>query len=103
MALKLRLDPQAAKDVQSIRAYLLAEAGPKVAERVRNHLLKRMESLRDNPTLGVTTTEPDIRVLPPTRYPYRIYYTTMREAVVVLHVRHSARRDPDFKYFTQMT
>jgi hypothetical protein len=44
----------------------------------------------------VRTNEPDIRVLPPTRYPYRIYYTITADAVVILHVRHNARRDPDF-------
>ena len=95
--MKLRLDPQAAKDIKEIRAYLLAEAGPAAADRVRSHLRKRMEGLRHNPRLGVATTEPDIRILPPTRYPYRIYYAIMPDATVILHVRHSARRDPDFK------
>jgi hypothetical protein len=31
----------------------------------------------------------------PIRYPYRIYYTVTAVAVVILHVRHSARLDPD--------
>jgi hypothetical protein len=30
-----------------------------------------------------------------TRYPYLIYYTVSAVAVVILHVRHSARLDPD--------
>jgi hypothetical protein len=34
-------------------------------------------------------------VLSITRYPYRIYYTVTAVAVVILHVRHSARLDPD--------
>ena len=96
MALKLRFDPQAVNDLRVIRAYLLAEAGPLIADRIRSHLRKRMESLRDNPRLGIATTEPDIRILPTARYPYRNYYTIVPEAVVILHVRHSARRDPDF-------
>ncbi len=96
MALKLRFDPQAVSDLRAIRAYLLAEAGPLIADRIRNHLRKRMESLRRSPRLGTATTEPDIRMLPAARYPYRIYYTIALEAVVILHVRHSARRDPDF-------
>ena len=97
MALKLRLDPQAAKDLKEIRAYPVAEAGPAIAERVRNHLRRRIEFLQHNPRLGVPATEPDIRILPPTRYPYRIYYTITPDAVVILHIRHSARRDPDFR------
>ncbi|MGB9163137.1 MAG: hypothetical protein WCC41_01540 [Rhodomicrobium sp.] len=64
--------------------------------RGRSHLRLRMEKLRHNPRLGIRTSEPDIRVLSPTRYLYRIYYTITADAVVILHVRHSARRDPDF-------
>ena len=97
MALKLRIDSQAVTDLKAMRSYLLAEAGSPIAERVRGHLRKRMENLRRNPRLGIVTTEPDIRVLPATRYPYRIYYTITPEEVVILHIRHSARRDPDFR------
>jgi plasmid stabilization system protein ParE len=95
MALKLRFDPQTITDLRDIRAYLLAKTDTGTAERVRAHLRLRMEKLRHNPRLGVRTSEPDIRVLPPTRYPC-IYYTITADAVVILHVRHSARRDPDF-------
>ncbi len=97
MALKLRLDGQAVADLKAIRSYLLAEAGPAAADRVRDHLRKRMERLRNNPGIGVIASERAIRILPPTRYPYRIYYTIVHKAVVILHVRHSARRDPDFR------
>jgi hypothetical protein len=45
--------------------------------------------------MGVATSEPAIRVLPPTRYRYRIYYTLTADAVAILHIRHTARRDPD--------
>ncbi|HEY5827616.1 MAG TPA: type II toxin-antitoxin system RelE/ParE family toxin [Hyphomicrobiaceae bacterium] len=31
----------------------------------------------------------------PTRYPYRIYYTVQGDEVVILHIRHTARRAPD--------
>jgi plasmid stabilization system protein ParE len=96
MALKLEFDPQARTDLAAIRAYLLSQAGPAPAERVRAYLRRRIRSLLDNPRLGVATTEPAIRVLPPTRYPYRIFYTVTANAIVILHIRHSARRDPDF-------
>jgi plasmid stabilization system protein ParE len=69
MALKLRLDPQAAADLRDIRAYLIGKADPDAAERVRSHLRLRMEKLRQTPRLGIKTSEPHIRMLPPTRYP----------------------------------
>jgi hypothetical protein len=34
-------------------------------------------------------------MLPPTRYQYRIYYTVSIDAVIVLHIRHTARCAPD--------
>ena len=94
MVLKLKLDVQAWDDISAIRDHIIAEVSVAAADRVRDHLRKCMESLRHNPRLGVRTTDPDIRILPPTRYPYRIYYTITDEAVVILHIRHSARRDP---------
>ena len=100
MVLKLRLDVQAWDDLSAIREHLKAEASAVAADRVRAHLRKRMESLRHNPRLGVRSSDPEIRILPPTRYPYRIYYTITDEAVVILHIRHSARRDPDLSDFS---
>lgn len=33
--------------------------------------------------------------LPPTRYPYRIYYAVLGDDVVILHIRHTARSTPE--------
>ena len=100
MALKVRLDPQAKRDLLEIRSYLTHHAGAVAAEHVRVHIRQRISRLSATPLIGVATGEPGIRVLPPTRYPYRIYYTLMADAVVILHVRHSARRDPEPEDFT---
>ena len=101
MALKVRLDVQAEQDLRSIRAYLLEHAGTAIAERVREHIRARIDHLRRNPNIGVSTTEADIRVLPPTRFPYRIYYTLAADAVIILHIRHSARREPNSQDFDE--
>jgi plasmid stabilization system protein ParE len=94
MGLRIILHRSAEQDLQNIQSYLLREAGEKSAERVRAHLRRKIRLLSRNPHMGKPTSNPDIRLLPPTRYPYRVYYTVMPEAVIVLHVRHSARRDP---------
>ena len=99
MALKLRLDPQAKRDLVEIRAYLLEHFGRVTANRVRGHLRKRFNRLLTKPMLGVETAEPDILYLAPILYPYRIYYTVTAVAVVILHIRHSARLDPDLSEF----
>ena len=99
MALKLRLDTQAGSDLAEIRSYLTANTSPAIAERVRKHIRVRINRLTRNPHLGVITTVPEIRILPPTRYPYRIYYTVTTDAVVILHIRHTSRRKPDLTDF----
>ena len=95
MALKLRFDPQAKRDLIEIRDYLLAYANEQAANRVRAELRARFNRLRKNPNIGTTTTDAHIRILPPLRHPYRIYYTTTVDAVFILHVRHTARREPE--------
>lgn len=95
MGLKVVLHRRAEHDLQTIQIYLLQEAGAQAADRVRAHLRAKIHRLANNPRIGRPTTNPDIRILPPTRYQYRIYYTVAREAVVILHFRHTSRLDPD--------
>ena len=95
MALKLRFDPQAKRDIAEIRAYLVANAGEEAADRVRADLRERFNRLRRHPQIGVATNDPTVRILAPTRYAYRIYFTTTSDTLVILHVRHTSRRMPD--------
>ena len=95
MAVKVRLHARASSDLRAIRDYLLDHASPHAADRVRAHLLRKIARLATSPNIGTLTSHPKIRILPPTRYPYRVYYTVAAEAVIVLHIRHTARRDVD--------
>ena len=45
--------------------------------------------------LGRRTATPEDRLLSLTHYPYRIYYAVTAVAVVILHIRHMSRLDPD--------
>lgn len=93
--MKLRFDPQAVRDLVAIRDYLIETAGSEVAERVRSHLKQRMARLLERPATGIPTTIPGVRVLSPTRYPYRIYFSIDGSTIVILHIRHTARRPLD--------
>jgi len=95
MALKVRLHKRARQDLDDIRDYLLKHASARSAERVRAHLRTKIGRLATLPRMGAPTSDASIRILPPTRYPYRIYYTIKPNEVVVLHIRHAARRAPD--------
>src|SRR6516165_7471784 len=93
--MNLRWDARALQDIRDIRSYIAAHGSRSAADRVRQHLRTRVHRLLANPFIGVATTNPQIRILPPTRYPYRIYYTVHGNDVVVVHIRHTARSAPD--------
>lgn len=95
MGLKVRFDLQAKRDLQDIRSYLVTQAGDWAAERVRLELKRRIAMLAERPLAGVATDIAHVRVLLPTRYPYRIYYVLRDDTVVILHIRHTSRRSPD--------
>jgi plasmid stabilization system protein ParE len=92
--MNLRWDPRAVRDLREIRDYISVHGSPAAANRVRKHLLKRAGLLRTSPFLGARTSNPEIHLLAPTRYPYRIYYTVQGSEVIILHIRHTARPAP---------
>ena len=93
--MKLRFDARAICDLREIHAYLIEKAEVGAADSVRTHLRVRTRQLAKRPLIGLATTMSEIRVLPPTRYPYRIYYTIQGEDLVILHIRHTSRRAPE--------
>ena len=93
--MKLRWDPRAVQDLRDIRRYIAAASSATIANRVRRHLQKRVRLLPANPHMGVASSNREIRILAPTRYPYRIYYTLQGDDIVILHIRHTARQSPD--------
>ncbi|MEZ0302117.1 MAG: type II toxin-antitoxin system RelE/ParE family toxin [Hyphomicrobiaceae bacterium] len=95
MGLRIVLHRRVEQDLQDIRNYLLRAATPRAAENVRAHLQRRIQSLARLPHMGRPTSDPEVRILPPTRYQYRIYYTVSVDAVIMLHIRHTARRAPN--------
>jgi plasmid stabilization system protein ParE len=92
--MNIRWDVRALEDLRDIRRYIAKHGSSAAADRVRDHLRTRVARLLTTPLIGVLTSNPEIRILPPTRYPYRIYYTIQGDDVVILHIRHSARSEP---------
>lgn len=94
MGLTLRFDDRALDDLRQIRSYI-AERSPSGAERVRTHVMHAMDSLIDFPFLGRSTDQPRVRVLVMSKYPYLVFYSDVKDEVVILHVRHAARAPVD--------
>ena len=92
--MNLRWDSRALQDLRQILSYIAAQSSTSAADRVRRHPQKRVERLRTNPHIGVVSSDREIRILAPTRYPHRVYYTVQDNEVVILHIRHTARQAP---------
>jgi toxin ParE1/3/4 len=92
VVIKVRLHSRARLDLAEIRDFIRQAYGPESAERIRLHLKSRIERLGRSPPVGIASDLLGIRILSPTRYPYRIYFTRTDTAVSVLHIRHTSRK-----------
>jgi toxin ParE1/3/4 len=89
--MKVQLHARARRDLAEMRDYVLDTVGPDSAERVRSHLRSRIARLGQLPQIRIASSDPEIKILSPAEYPYRIYFTRTVNEVVVLHIRHTAR------------
>ena len=93
--MRLRYSSRAVADLSAI-ADFLNERSPEGARAVERAIHATLALVAEYPRCGrVVEQRPSVRVVPVTRYPYLIFYTVAEEAVVVLHVRHGARRPVD--------
>jgi toxin ParE1/3/4 len=89
--MRVRFTPRAFADLEAIRTYV-AQHNPVAAGKVVALIEKIAFQLGDFPESGQRSDELDARVVYSTRYPYRIYYRVASGAVLILHIRHTARR-----------
>ncbi len=94
MALKIRITRRAQRDISEIRDYILKH-DKRAAERVRLAIVKAVDLLVSHSFIGPPTDEPGIRLKLVSQLPYRIYYRIRHDRLEVLHVRHTARRQPE--------
>ncbi len=93
MCVKLRYDRRALTDIAEIHAFI-AQHDVRAATRVAARIRTLAEQLIKRPHIGRATDLPGIYVRSVVRYPYLIFYTIVAREVVILHVRHTARREP---------
>ena len=89
--MKVRYTPRAFSDLEIIRTYI-AQFNPAAAGNVVTLIEKIVARLADFPESGQRSDELDARVVFSTLYPYRIYYRIVSDEVLILHIRHAARR-----------
>ena len=89
--MKVRYTPRAFADLDIIRTYI-SQFNPAAAGRVVTLVEKIVKRLGDFPESGQHADELDTRIAFSPRYPYRIYYRIVAEEILILHIRHAARR-----------
>jgi plasmid stabilization system protein ParE len=89
--MRVRFTRRSQADATAIFNYL-DEKSPQGANSVKRAFKKAVELIGDYPHVGRHSGEQDTRVLPVGRYPYLIYWSIEADEVVIVHVRHAARR-----------
>lgn len=93
----VRYSPRAILDITTIASYLISKS-PAGAAAVESAIQQTIQLLADFPGSGRTVEQRrTVRVIPLNRYPYLVFYTEIDDAILILHIRHGARRpvEPD--------
>lgn len=95
--MKIRFSPRAVDDLGAIADYL-SDRSASGALAVERQIHATLKLLSEFPRCGrILDYRPNVRVIPVTRHPYLLFYSVSGDQIVVLHVRHGARRpiEPD--------
>ena len=90
--MKLRYTVPALADLGAILDYIAVHS-PQGAGRVQARIRALTDLLLRYPHIGRRTSDPTIRRVPVTPYPYLIFYQATDSEIVIHAVRHAAR-DP---------
>lgn len=89
--MKVKFTPRAYRDRDLILQFL-RERSPLGAQRVLRSLDEALQLLSEHPLSGAATNVGDVRVLLPSKYPYKLFYRLRGESIELLHIRHTARK-----------
>lgn len=88
--MKVRYTSRAFRDHEEIFSYLQANS-PSGARNVLERFKAAATLLSEQPSIGLPTDVPDVRVLFVGRYPFKFFYRVKNDTVEILHIRHTSR------------
>jgi addiction module RelE/StbE family toxin len=91
--MRIRYTATALLEIDDIALYI-SERNPAAAKALIDRIRNAIATLAEIPEMAQTTDEPGVRRLPLGSFPFLIFYTVENDEVVILHVRHGARRYP---------
>jgi toxin ParE1/3/4 len=90
--MKVTFTPRAIGDLREIADYI-AERSTKGAFAVGRRIEEVLAKLSGFPRMGRPLEgRPSVRVVSLGRYPYLLFYTVEPDEILILHIRHAARR-----------
>ena len=89
-SVRLRYTLPALADLSAILDYIAAQS-PQRAQRVQARIQAVTELLLQFPHIGRRTSDPAIRRMTTTPYPYLIFYEATDTEIIIHAVRHAAR------------
>lgn len=89
--MRLRLTPTASRQLERVLGYI-AERNPQGAGHVQERVAEIMNLLLLYPFIGSAAARPGRRYMLASPYPYVITYRIADDEIVILGVRHTARR-----------
>ena len=93
--MKVVFSRRALNDIRSAAAFSRREFGGRVAAALEARIRAVVAQLSGAPESAPRVDQrPNVRAVSLGRYPYRLFYRVAGEEIVVLHIRHAARRDP---------
>jgi toxin ParE1/3/4 len=86
--------PRALADLTAIEAYI-SQRNPAAARRVLAAIKSAIDDPEQFPRLGLPIDSENRFRLPIGRFPYLVFYRLTETEILILHVRHAARRPID--------
>jgi len=94
--MKVKFTKPALAELDAIFAYI-HERNPVAAGQVVARVREITSQLGRFPNMGHPKYKPGVRMISVRRYPFLIFYTVTNDEVLILSVRHGARRPIDEK------
>lgn len=89
--MRLRYTPRALAELEQVLSYLM-QRSPQGARSVQSRIQEVIDLLTLHPHLGQVTRRRGIRRVVIFPYPYLVFYRVDADEIVILGVRHSARK-----------
>jgi toxin ParE1/3/4 len=91
--MKVEFAPRATADLRKIGEQSRKAFGDAVALRLETYIRATIARIGVIPEGAQQLPQrPGVRVVPLVRYPFKIFYMIVADRIIILHVRHAARR-----------